>query len=80
MRTLRHHADVIAKSTKSSFTLLAKADEPVKPPEVDSALEEKILWAAQTALQMDKDEGIDPLPLEQYIDIVRQNPEQYIFY
>ena len=80
IRTLRHHADVMSKQTKASFIQLAKADEPPKPPEVDSALEEKIMWAAQTALNMDKDEGIEPMSLEEYVAIVRQNPEQYIFY
>jgi len=82
IRTLRHHADVMSKQTHtSSFVQLARAEHDAKkPPEVDTVLEEKILWAAKTALQIDKDEGIEPLPLEQYIDIVRQNPEQYIFY
>jgi len=82
IRTLRHHADVISKNakTQSAFTLIAKEDEPPTPPPVDAALEEKIRWAAETARQMDVDEGVTPMSLEQYEGIVRQNPEQYIFY
>jgi hypothetical protein len=82
MRTLRHHADVISKNvkTQSAFTLLAKEDEPRVPPPIDADLEAKIQFAAETALQMDIDEGITPLPLEHYVAIVRKSPEQYIFY
>lgn len=81
MRTLRHHADVVSKQakTQSSFSVIAKEDVLEKPPVVDAEMEKKIQWAVETAMQMDIDEGIEPLPYEQYEANVRRNPDKYIF-
>lgn len=81
MRTLRHHADVLSKQAKTpaSFVNLAKEDEPKPPPPIDADLEAKIEWAAEMAMQMDKDEGITPMSLDEYKRIVRRDPEKYIF-
>lgn len=78
MRTLRHHADTVGKPAK--FTLIAKEDEPKPPPPIDADLEAKILFAAETARQMDIDDGIEPEDIEAYIATIRQKPEQYIFF
>ena len=82
MRTLRHHADVVSKQakTQSSFSIIAKEDEPKLPPPKDPDLEEKIRWAAEQSRQIDIDEGTDPLPLEEYERMVRDNPDRHIFH
>lgn len=78
MRTLRHHADTVGKPAK--FALIAKEDEPKPPPPIDADMEAKILFAAETARQMDIDDGIEPEDIEAYIATIRQKPEQYIFF
>ena len=82
MRTLRHHADVVSKQAKipASFVNLAKEDEPKPPPPIDADMEAKIQFAAETARQMDIDDGIEPEDIEEYIATIRQKPEQYIFF
>lgn len=82
IRTLRHHADVISKNvkTQSSFAIIAKEDEPQPPPPLDEAMEQKIRYAAEMMNQMDIDDNVIPKEIEEYEAIIRQKPEQYIFY
>lgn len=81
LRTLRHHADVMSKysKTQSSFALIAKEDEPEKPPEINADFEEKVQWAIDRSIEIDIDEGREPWSRERYEAVIRKNPESHIF-
>jgi len=52
--------------------------QPVeKPVEMSESEMERIEWIAKMNKEADEDMGLDPQPLEYYIDIIKQDPQKY---
>lgn len=80
MRTLRHHADIIGKSVKVQSSFKAINEEAIEQPkpEIDPAMEDKIMWAAEQMRAEDIRNNIRPSTVESYAEVIRENPSEYI--